>query len=597
MLTNQKRFGKQIQFLLMAGAVAWICGCMPAGPRALLRGKKLIDQGKYADAVDELKEATSLLATNAQAWNYLGLAYHHSGQAEPAMEAYERALKLDHDLVIVHYNLGCLLLEQNRPEALEGARNELTAYTLHQGNSVEGWLKLGTAQLRLGELPGAETSFREAYQLKPQSPEPLNDLGMVQLERRRWRDAAAYFNSALKAQPNYAPALLNLATDEVYLGHRPAALQRYREYLALSPRAPNWDAVNTTAQQLDEELNPTPRVTQPETTVTANPVTNTATHPAPVTNVANNPRPTPPPSKQPARVESATRPEPVRTAETQPARVAENNPPQRTTNVPRPSQDDGSVPPPDYNPNPAPKPVKRGFFERLNPLALFRRDSKPAATTAPTALPPAVPLRQAQGNSDETAPANRREESKLRPAEPRVVAVARYPYLLDGKPAAGNRAQAESLLTKGIEAKRDGRLLDAEGIYRQAVLADPSFFEAQNYLGTAALDLGHLPLALRSLELALDDKPESFDAGFHFGVALKRANYIVDAAEEFEKLLADHPGESADHLAAAHLELGNLYANQFHRMANARQNYLKVLQLDPQNSQGTAIRYWLQNNP
>src|SRR5215467_8808748 len=53
------------------------CGCTPPGPRALLEGKRLIEQGKYARAIEKMRSATSLLATNAQAWNYLGLACHY----------------------------------------------------------------------------------------------------------------------------------------------------------------------------------------------------------------------------------------------------------------------------------------------------------------------------------------------------------------------------------------------------------------------------------------------------------------------------------------------------------------------------------------
>src|SRR5437868_1804428 len=41
-------------------------GCTPEGPRALLAGKRLIDQGKYSQAVEKLRTATALLVTNAQ---------------------------------------------------------------------------------------------------------------------------------------------------------------------------------------------------------------------------------------------------------------------------------------------------------------------------------------------------------------------------------------------------------------------------------------------------------------------------------------------------------------------------------------------------
>ena len=57
------------------------------------------------------------MATNAQAWNYLGVACQHAAQTDAAVAAYQRALTLDRDLMEAHYNLGCLWLEQNKPDA------------------------------------------------------------------------------------------------------------------------------------------------------------------------------------------------------------------------------------------------------------------------------------------------------------------------------------------------------------------------------------------------------------------------------------------------------------------------------------------------
>jgi hypothetical protein len=45
------------------------------------------------------------------------------------------------------------------------------------------------------------------------------------------------------------------------------------------------------------------------------------------------------------------------------------------------------------------------------------------------------------------------------------------------------------------------------------------------------------------------------------------------------------------------LALGNLYAQQFHQLAKARQHYLKVLERDPHNPQAGTIRFWLAANP
>jgi Flp pilus assembly protein TadD len=61
---------------------------------------------------------------------------------------------------------------------------------------------------------------------------------------------------------------------------------------------------------------------------------------------------------------------------------------------------------------------------------------------------------------------------------------------------------------------------------------------------------------------------------------------------ELEKVLASNPDESA-----AHLALGNLYAQQLHDTARAREHYLKVLELDPHGPQANNIRFWLSANP
>src|ERR1035437_6765184 len=93
-----------------------LSGCTPAGPRALLKGKKYLDRGDVAAAVAQFKTATTLLATNANAWNYYGVALQRAGQPDEAATAYQTALKLDRDLVEAHFNLGSLALEQNKAD-------------------------------------------------------------------------------------------------------------------------------------------------------------------------------------------------------------------------------------------------------------------------------------------------------------------------------------------------------------------------------------------------------------------------------------------------------------------------------------------------
>src|SRR2546427_465543 len=62
-------FGASLELGAWSLVLLLLTGCTPAGPRALLEGQRLVEQGKYPQAVKKLRTATALLGTNAQAWN------------------------------------------------------------------------------------------------------------------------------------------------------------------------------------------------------------------------------------------------------------------------------------------------------------------------------------------------------------------------------------------------------------------------------------------------------------------------------------------------------------------------------------------------
>ena len=534
-------------------------GCMPPGPRALLDGKQLVEQGRYPEAIEKLKTATSLLATNAQAWNYLGLAYHHAGQTPDAVLAYQRALQLNHDLTEAHYNLGCLWWEQNK---LDAARTEFNFVTLRRPNSAAGWSKLGGVQWRLHDVVNAEKSFNEAARLNPQDSEVLNGLGLIAWQHNRPRDAARFFTNALKARPDYGPALLNLAViSHAYLGDRQLALQKYREYLALKPTPPNADAVSATARALEQQLEPASRPAQTNVIAQVAPRNEPG---RPATNVvlaAVQPRTETPavvskpaPLPRPVTNVPVVKPTPVSTATVTPAA--------------------STVPVFIEQPKP---PAKRGFFASLNPFHR-KEETAPKITPLPVANNPVAP-----------------QTSSVAP--PKIVSTpapvfARYQYRSPSNPNPGNRTAAEVPLSRGNQAYQAGRFAEAAQAYLQAVQLDASYFNAQYYLGLAAGQAGNLGQSLAAYENALAIQPDSADARYVFALALKKANYPVDAALELEKILAGNPGDARAHLAA-----GNIYAQQLQQPAKAREHYLKVLEYDPNNKQATLIRYWLVDHP
>jgi tetratricopeptide (TPR) repeat protein len=540
---------RRLRLLLFLALAAFISGCSPSGSHALLAGKKLLDHGDYPGAVAQLKTAATMLATNAAAWNYYGIALQHAGQPADAALAYQNALKFDRDLVEAHYNLGCLWLEQNQPDA---ARTEFIAYTLRRNNTPEGWLKLGAAQLKLHDLLTAERSFSTALSLNQNNAEALNGLGLASIERGRPQDAVEFFSAAIRSHPDYAPALLNLATvDWQYFRDDRQALKNYRAYLELTPRPADWDAVNDLVNSLQQPAMENETAVSAQPGATATKPAATAVHPSVSLKTQPLGKNTPAPPRQTVPMEVVTvQPEPtIVGAPGMPAPETPVQPPARWLASPRASQN--------YTQN------------GVTPLS--SDNSGPATGSTWSAPVAAAPV-------------------KLVPPAP--PSFPRYLYLSPPKPAAGDRNAATRAFEAGYQSEQNHNLTAALNSYRKAAQLDPSWFQAQYNCAVLANRLRQFNRSLAASEMALAIQPDSADARYNFALALKSAGYAADALNELKKIVEANPDE-----ARAQLALGNLYAEQMRDPALARQHYMKWLELDPQNPQATNIRYWLSANP
>ncbi len=584
--------------ILVLALALLIGGCTPAGPRALLKGKKYLDRGDVADAVTQLKRATTLLATNANAWNYYGVALQRDGQSDEAATAYQNALRLDHDLVEVHYNLGILWLVQNKPDL---AKAEMTTYTLRRPNDTRGWLKLGIAQLQGGESKLAGRSFSTVLTLKTDEAEAFNGLGLASLQLGIPRDASEWFAAAVQSRADFAPALLNLATvNEQYLHDHRAALASYQAYLALNPRPANYNDVKAIVASLMQS--------DAATTIVAPAVIRTSAPPSetkPKITIVTAPHPAPPvhtettdiyASHIPPRTNSDVTPTPAPTVVTVPSQTVQVQPEQPIvaspkTNLPyrtpvvaarKPATNHVAAAEPLEVPMPEDQP-KTGIWHRM--FGYQKQSTNTAKRYHEDTITP-IPA-----PTDEVAGTKAEEE---KPAETKPApnpAIPRYDYTAPQKPALGDRRSAEGAFTKARLAEQDENWIDAEQWYQIAADTDPSWFEAQYNTGVIAHRLHNYSVALPRYELALAIQPESVDARYNFALALKASGYPLDAADELKKILAANPDE-----VRAHLALANLCAQSLHDVPQAREHYLKVLNLQPDNPQAADIRFWLSAN-
>jgi tetratricopeptide (TPR) repeat protein len=175
---------------------------------------------------------------------------------------------------------------------------------------------------------------------------------------------------------------------------------------------------------------------------------------------------------------------------------------------------------------------------------------------------------------------------------PAALNFKRYSYGSLSAPVPGHRAEALAKFSEGVAAQRAGDSNTAMAAYRSAIRADPTLFDAYYNLGVAAYDAGQMSVSLSAYESALVLRPDSRDTRYNFALAMRLADYPVDAAAELTKLLASNPND-----AQVHFTLANLYGQQLGRPRLAREHFERVLAIEPNHPQAEAIRRWLAANP
>jgi Tfp pilus assembly protein PilF len=126
--------------------------------------------GEFGEAIRLYKKSIELFPT-AEAYTFLGWTYSTLGRYEAAIELCKQAIELDPDFGNPYNDIGAYLVELGRPD------------------EAIAWLEKALAAPR--------------YEARHY---PLLNLGRVYQEKGDYRQALAYYNKALAAEPFYQPA-------------------------------------------------------------------------------------------------------------------------------------------------------------------------------------------------------------------------------------------------------------------------------------------------------------------------------------------------------------------------------------------------------
>ena len=138
-----------------------------------------------------------------------------------------------------------------------------------------------------------------------------------------------------------------------------------------------------------------------------------------------------------------------------------------------------------------------------------------------------------------------------------------------------NQASLQSQVKQALAHHQQGRLNEAEALYRSMLRIDPHHFDAIHMLGVVALQQNKLAEAMQYLDIASSIYPDMAELQSHRGLALMGLGRIGDALACFDK--------------AAHLQpdLAHAWANRgaaqhaLGRYADALASYDRALELYP----------------
>lgn len=197
-------------------------------------GQLLVQQHKYKDAVEMLRQASVLATDDMTIREHLALAIFYAGQYREAADALTRLTKKDSydDRADLLAALGeCQLqLAQYRD-----ARSTFETATRLDPSSVGLWLGHAKAAMQLNDLKRAEVSLKKALAVAPENSEAHLMFGYLRLRQNNLAEALPAFKkaSALDQSDTVSLCMVGYALEK--MGKSEQAVQYYSKALRLKP--------------------------------------------------------------------------------------------------------------------------------------------------------------------------------------------------------------------------------------------------------------------------------------------------------------------------------------------------------------------------
>lgn len=234
-----------------------------------IQGNKLIEAGKYKDAVKHFSNAIQKDDQKPVYFYKRAVAYQSSKETQLAHDDFTKAISLDNSYSLAYYERARLFngakMYQSAINDLDmalkyapndsmrfrtllfrsglrlsvrnfkGAYEDSRAFFDHDTTSHDALINMALSKLELNENEVAINYLQKIIDVSPNDTMCLLDMGFVNLKMERYDSALYYLNRTCTLDPKNAYALSNLSYTKLKLGHPRDALKDVNESLRYSP--------------------------------------------------------------------------------------------------------------------------------------------------------------------------------------------------------------------------------------------------------------------------------------------------------------------------------------------------------------------------
>jgi tetratricopeptide (TPR) repeat protein len=185
----------------------------------------------YSELADEALLSLSVVDPNS-ARMHQALAHELAkrGNTPEAIENYRAALKLDPQLLGLHFELAEMLRVLGTAASRQEAESEYKAALTANPLDEQSECRLGDLAFRANDLEAASTHYSRAVQLRPDDPEANIGLAKLLMARGQLQKAEPLLQHALQLDPTSPVAHFRLSTIYRQTGHTAEAKHEVEEF-------------------------------------------------------------------------------------------------------------------------------------------------------------------------------------------------------------------------------------------------------------------------------------------------------------------------------------------------------------------------------